>query len=469
MKHLILVGLVGCGKSSLANSLLNMNQFTVGHIRTVSVTNYFQIGSNEDFYIIDSPPFNDILYFGDMYLSERDKFLKLSSINAIILVHKINCSNMELLLDSAECFLSAFGNTGLKSLILLCIQNNYKEIILSEDEFYEKLIKSDGYRYLLSKNNGKNIPFVLWDNISEHVYPNQKENLHKCIDSVKEFNKRDILFSFDLFEKRINIAKLFMMKNKLSDENFKFIFNFENDLESTKIIRRIENSKVNNLILVGQLGNGKSTTANFLLQGNFFDTGCSLNSITKNFSIFESDNIRIIDCPGFGDLYDESIFFKKFLENKDALLKYGDYGLILVVKFYDYSSDGFLLAAKDFLSVFGCNGLQSLIIFCIQSGKIRFSNSHFERIINESSGYNYLLHKNNKRKIPYVLWDNFKPYPNQVDQLFSCLDLINKFDSGQMQLSFKLVQNHVSQLYLEEKLRRSNIDKSEKRNNCFLM
>ena len=74
-----------------------------------------------------------------------------------------------------------------------------------------------------------------------------------------------------------------------------------------------------NLLIVGTMGNGKSTTGNTILERNVFKTGIIIGRITDNIQFAESSQYKITDTPGFGELGEELLFFgeeKKILEKR---------------------------------------------------------------------------------------------------------------------------------------------------------
>ncbi len=168
----------------------------------------------------------------------------------------------------------------------------------------------------------------------------------------------------------------------------------------TSILYDISNTKTtkidkNTIVLLGAMGNGKSTTGNNLLGGNMFTSGNDSVSVTKSISLMTSGNftfltetslmtsgdLTVVDCPGFGDPSNETIFFRSFLNKKEQLLNAAPIdAFVLVTKIDGDESGAFLQTAEHFVKSFGKPALKSLIILCIQGNPARrYSDSEFEK------------------------------------------------------------------------------------------
>ena len=202
------------------------------------------------------------------------------------------------------------------------------------------------------------------------------------------------------------------------------------------------------LILIGQLGMGKSSLGNALLNQNKFSVGCQNSAVTVEVQIEESLKYKIFDCPGYGDVNDEYRFFKKFLEHKNVLIKFAPINaIVIVVKFDQRESNNFLDAAKNCYSAFGKEGLKSVMLVCIQANdRLIMSNADFKKCLFESDGYTFLKEKNDAQPIPYCLWDNLNPnrYPTQQEDFDDCLLHLRALDRRSLNFSFELIERELA-------------------------
>ena len=209
------------------------------------------------------------------------------------------------------------------------------------------------------------------------------------------------------------------------------------------------------LIIIGQHGMGKSSLGNLLLKQNIFTVGEQMSSVTKKLDSGKSNKYEVIDCPGFGDLTDEYIFFKQYLGRKAELINFAPINaIVLVVKFDEKESIGFGTAVKDFYSAFGHDGLQSVMLVCIQ-GKLNLNESDFKQCLYNSDGYKYLEGKKGG-PIPFCLWDNLNPnrYPSQQQDFDNCLYFLQTFDEREMDNSFKLIVKQMEIMELKKNIQR---------------
>ena len=154
VKNLILIGHSGSGKSSTANKLLKRLEFDIGHTSTEGTLS-MQIGPSDEYNIIDSPGFgnalNPLCFYID-YTNKKKTLLNNLPFDGIIFLVKFDNGKSDTFHQAAQDFYSVFGQDAFKSLMILCIQEA-KTKTLSEANFEKKLIDSDGYKYLVEKND----------------------------------------------------------------------------------------------------------------------------------------------------------------------------------------------------------------------------------------------------------------------------------------------------------------------------
>ena len=145
------------------------------------------------------------------------------------------------------------------------------------------------------------------------------------------------------------------------------------------------------------MGYGKSATGNTILNGTFFTEGEDVRAVTTELKSASKNGITIIDCPGFCDPRDATIFHKEFLKNREFILNgfVPLHGFLFLVKFDNDQTSAFIKAAQKFVKSFGSKGVKSLVLICIQSNpKRRYSEADLRKILTESVGYKFLLGKN---------------------------------------------------------------------------
>lgn len=123
---LVFIGPMGHGKSSTCNKLSESNFFTVGQ-DTVSVTHSLNFKKGGSLTLVDCPGFGDLeneKTFLESFLSKKSDILNLTPISAFILVIKFNINESPDFLQAAKNFVKCFGSSGIKSLVILCIQSN---------------------------------------------------------------------------------------------------------------------------------------------------------------------------------------------------------------------------------------------------------------------------------------------------------------------------------------------------------
>ena len=206
-----------------------------------------------------------------------------------------------------------------------------------------------------------------------------------------------------------------------------------------------QKNKTKRLLLIGNLGHGKSTTGNFLLKRSFFTRGDISDRVTNDIKTCTSNGYTITDTPGFGDLNDKHLFYTKMIEFKKHVLEQSPFdALILVVKFDFWSveaeidSASFNKSIDNFEEAFGPEGFKSLILICIQN-KLHHNETDFDLKLKSSEGFKKLKKLNSNFDIPYVLWDNFEPEPDQLDRLDHCLHYNVKFTRNSMEHAIVLI------------------------------
>ena len=203
-------------------------------------------------------------------------------------------------------------------------------------------------------------------------------------------------------------------------------------------------------LLIGRIGNGKSTTGNKLLHKDVFTRGSRMDPITKQVQceISADNELMIFDCPGFGDVNDQLLFLEAFKNSKSALDSVPQVeGIILVVKFDKDQSNGFTGAAKEFLSAFSSRSIMSLMLLCIQgNNELIYSQREFEGILYNSEGYKFLKAKNNNIDIPFCLWDNFNEYFEQNLNFNRAIAQLQPLDGIALPFVFDFVDKEIENI-----------------------
>ena len=141
-----------------------------------------------------------------------------------------------------------------------------------------------------------------------------------------------------------------------------------------------------------------------------------MNLITTYVKIAEINGFKIADCAGFGDNIEDKVFLQSYRDNESVLKSMAPINaIVMVVKFNNTDALSFKNTAYEFWKIFGNRSIGSIVLLCIQTGDIIYSDDDFRRILTNSEGYKFLKSKNEDRDIPHVLWDNFHEYPNQTE------------------------------------------------------
>jgi hypothetical protein len=139
----------------------------------------------------------------------------------------------------------------------------------------------------------------------------------------------------------------------------------------------------------------------------------------------------------------DEVFERQLLKHKTKLIAICPIdAFVLVLKFEIDHCDGFKKAAEQFTKFFGTQSLKSLVIICIQSStEHHYSDRDFDKMFKEQFYYKYLKEKNGNTDIPYCLWNNITPYPNQNNNLLKCLENRKPIATTDMEFIFDFIQN----------------------------
>lgn len=289
-----------------------------------------------------------------------------------------------------------------------------------------------------------------FDTLFDYLTVSSKEKYDFVIDKIWALGKVELQMMTESFH------------NFLNSNSSNFL-----NTRTEKIISSKLKKSLRKFVIVGPMGYGKSTTGNKLCGDDCFTVGNDISRITKSIKFQKTNaDLTVIDCPGFGDPTDETIFFAEFLKKKQYFLEIVPIdAFILVIKFDQDKSGSFLDAAKHYVKAFGTEGIKSMMLLCIQgSEKRRYAKDDFKSIILNSDGYLYLVKKNENIQIPYCLWDNFREYTNQEKNFEECLNKLKPFTMLHMKYAMDNIDNIVLVLN-KEKYERAEI---KKRRNSYL-
>ena len=219
-KKLVLIGPVGYGKSTTGCTLLRKRDaFTKGSDIN-RITLQFQAHNGNGLHVIDCPgiadPSNDTI-FQKNFLDNKEHLFRILPIDAFILVIKFDKDQSIGFNLAAQEYFRYFGRVGIKSLLILCIQGNQKKIY-SETEFRRIFFNTDGYKFLVGKNNKEAIPFCLWDNFSSAYYDMQQNELLSEVAKLQKIDRIKLEFFVDLVENDIGrINELNLRDEKINE------------------------------------------------------------------------------------------------------------------------------------------------------------------------------------------------------------------------------------------------------------
>ena len=140
---------------------------------------------------------------------------------------------------------------------------------------------------------------------------------------------------------------------------------------------------------------------------------------------------------------DDDVFLRNFLAGKKELEDSLPIdAFVMVIKFDLERGEGFFLAARQFIQLFGTLSIKSLTILCRQgNASMNYSNDEFDAILKKDLGYKLLKAQNGEQDIPYCLWDNVQPYDGQHEAFLQCLKNLRKVGKTEMSFIFDIVQN----------------------------
>lgn len=153
--------------------------------------------------VIDFPSFDDDdLYFLKKFLDNRSEVENVLPILALMLVVTFDETTVcQGFLSVAKQFVKLFGTTSITSLMILCIQETFESACSNQDAFETVLRQSDGYKYLIEKNGGQEIPYCLWDNVNP--FAGQQDRFRQCLLKLRKIEKLSMSFIFDLIRNEL--------------------------------------------------------------------------------------------------------------------------------------------------------------------------------------------------------------------------------------------------------------------------
>ena len=207
---------------------------------------------------------------------------------------------------------------------------------------------------------------------------------------------------------------------------------------ANKAVSQIQRKDKIRICFVGATGNGKSSTANFLMGRKMFEVSNNLESCTSEVKIEENEEIILIDTIGFGDnkVTDKEIT-RTLMDLSNRLLEY-TFNLktetmvdcFLLVQKATPRMSTLIKDLENMRKIFGYKSLKSLIILVIQPKyegmKEKKTYAEIEKSFEEMDVVKN-LYANIKQKVNFILWDNYKPYENQLVELIKRVQKLPKF------------------------------------------
>jgi hypothetical protein len=167
--------------------------------------------SKHGYTLINVPGLDDYLKFLKNICNNKEKLIKQTPIDAIVLIVKFDRYDYsDMFFNIAELFYSAFGSSAMKSLMILGFQANN---VINDINFQFDLYNSTGYKYLYEKNMNNPIPICLCNGLMSKQ--DQKDSFFNCINNLEEYNQRKMIYAIELIEKESYIFKLKEKLNKI--------------------------------------------------------------------------------------------------------------------------------------------------------------------------------------------------------------------------------------------------------------
>ncbi len=136
-------------------------------------------------------------------------------IDAFVLIIKFENNVGTYFAKSVQQIIRIFGKPSLNSFILLCILGD-KQTRYSDVDFEKMLRKDEGFVFLKQANEGRDIPFCLWDN--KIPYPSQIENLIRCLETCKKIGETEFAYIFQMVETECkNKEKILDLESRIEE------------------------------------------------------------------------------------------------------------------------------------------------------------------------------------------------------------------------------------------------------------
>jgi hypothetical protein len=188
------------------------------------ITETFEAHDGNGLHVVDCPGLADPTNpdnIPDIILDNKKHFFNILPIHAFILIIKFDVDQSKGFYLAAQEYFRYFGRSGIKSLLILCIQGNKKRIY-SDSDFRKIFFKTDGYKFLVGKNNDIAIPFCLWDNLNSAYYYMQQNELLNEVAKLEKIDRNKLEFFCDMLENDISrITELKLEDEKINELNKK--------------------------------------------------------------------------------------------------------------------------------------------------------------------------------------------------------------------------------------------------------